>query len=124
MEDDEISEEQDAEEIEADRYALELLTSDPDFEVSKQGQGYNARELAAQALSLGPQMRIEPGTLALCYGYATGEWAVAQNAMKHIYANAMPAWEVVNGIASQQMAWENLSDENAHFVKAVMGAVR
>ncbi|KVT48327.1 ImmA/IrrE family metallo-endopeptidase [Burkholderia ubonensis] len=124
MEDDEISEEKDAEEIEADRYALELLTSDPDFEVSKQGEGYNARELAAQALSLGPRMRIEPGTLALCYGYATGEWAVAQNAMKHIYANAMPAWEVVNSIASQQMAWQNLSDENAHFVKAVMGAVR
>lgn len=124
IEDDAISEETDAEEIEADRYALELLTGDPDFEVSKQGKGYNARELANQALSLGPRKQIEPGMLALCYGYATGEWAVAQNAMKHIYANAIPAWEVVNGIASQQMAWQNLSDENANFVKAVMGAVR
>ncbi|WP_175656962.1 ImmA/IrrE family metallo-endopeptidase [Burkholderia ambifaria] len=124
IEDDAISEETDAEEIEADRYALELLTGDPDFEVSKQGKGYNARELANQALSLGPRKQIEPGMLALCYGYATGEWAVAQNAMKHIYAHAIPAWEVVNGIASQQMAWQNLSDENANFVKAVMGAVR
>lgn len=123
MEEDEAPQEKDAEEIEADRYALELLTGEPDFVIQKQGEGHNARELAAQALAQGSRTRIEPGTLALCYGRATGEWAVVQNAMKHIYVNATPAWEVVNGIASRQMDWQSLSDENAHFVKAVMGAV-
>ncbi|WP_166911582.1 MULTISPECIES: ImmA/IrrE family metallo-endopeptidase [unclassified Burkholderia] len=124
MDDDEGHENNDAEEIEADRYALELLTGDPDFEIVKQGEGRNPGELATQALTVGPKKRIEPGTLAQCYGYSTGEWAVAQKAMKLIYANATPAWQVVNGIASQQMAWPNLSDENVHFVKAVMGAIR
>lgn len=121
MEEDDNSQEKDDEEIEADRYALELLTGNPDFEIAKQGQGHNARELANKALTLGSHNRIEPGTLALCYGYATGEWAIVQNAMKHIYTDPIPAWKVVNRIASHQMDWQNLSDENVHFVKAVMG---
>jgi hypothetical protein len=124
MEELEAPQEEDPEESEADRYALELLTGDPDFEIQKQGAGHNAHELANRALKLGPQLRIEPGTIALCYGYATGEWPVVQNAMKHIYTNAAPAWEVVNKIAAGQMAWDDLSDENAHFLKAVMGGVR
>lgn len=124
MEEEDVPQEKDPEEIEADRYALELLTGDPDFEIEKQGEGHNARELAARALELGPQRRVEPGTIALCYGHATGEWGVVQNAMKHIYTNAVPAWEAVNKIAAGQMAWDDLSDENAHFLKAVMGAVR
>lgn len=123
MDDENGTLEKDAEEIEADRYALELLTGDPDFKIEKQGQGHSARELANEALTVGPRHFIEPGTLALCYGYSTGEWAVAQSAMKYIYANAAPAWEAVNRIASQQMVWQNLNDENAHFVKAVLGAV-
>jgi hypothetical protein len=124
MEEEDVPQEKDLEEIEADRYALELLTGDPDFEIEKQGEGHNARELAARALELGPQIRVEPGTIALCYGHATGEWGVVQTAMKHIYTNAVPAWEAVNKIAAGQMAWDDLSDENAHFLKAVMGAVR
>jgi hypothetical protein len=124
MEEEDAPHEKDLEEIEADRYALALLTGDPDFGIQKQGDGHSAQELANQALALGPQTRIEPGTIALCYGYATGEWAVVQNAMKHIYTNAAPAWEAVNRIAASQMAWGDLSDENAHFLKAIMGGVR
>lgn len=123
MEDENAPKDKDAEEIEADRYALELLTGDPNFKVQKQGDGHNARELANQALDLAPRTRIEPGMIALCYGHATGEWNVVQNAMKHIYTKAAPAWEAVNGIAARQMKWDNLSDESAHFLKAVMGAV-
>lgn len=124
MEEEEVPKEKDPEEVEADRYALELLTGNPDFEIQKQGDGHSAHELAIQALKLGPQIRTEPGTIALCYGHATGEWAVVQNAMKHIYTNEAPAWEVVNRIAAGQMAWGDLSDESAHFLKAVMGGVR
>jgi len=124
MEDAGVDDEQDEEETEADRFALELLTGDPGFEVQKQGVGFNARELANGALSHGQKARIEPGTIAVCYGYATGEWAVVQNAMKHIYTNSAPAWEAVNRIAASEMKWDDLSDENVHFLKAVMGAVR
>ncbi|MYM22880.1 ImmA/IrrE family metallo-endopeptidase [Duganella sp. FT135W] len=122
MDHDGVPQEQDGEELEADKYALELLTGDPEFQIEKQGQGRSARDLAKQVLAAGPEMRIEPGTMALCYGFATGEWPTAQGALGHIYDNAIPAWEVVNKIAMQQMDWTKLSDESTHFLKAVMGA--
>lgn len=122
MDNEGAAQDQDPEELEADKYALELLTGDPDFKIEKQGLGRSARELANQALTMGHERRIEPGTIALCYGFATGEWPTAQAALQHIYSQAMPAWEVINRIATQQMNWANLSDENIHFLKAVMGA--
>ncbi|MCU7872089.1 MAG: hypothetical protein KZQ91_05030 [Candidatus Thiodiazotropha sp. (ex Lucinoma borealis)] len=113
----------DPEETAADRYALELLTGDPNFDVVKQGQGHNPKQLALESLQKGPQSQIEPGTLALCYGHTTGEWGTAQAALSHIYSKPIPVWEVVNMIANQQIHWDALNDENTSFVKAVMGGI-
>lgn len=111
----------DDEEVAADRFALHLLTGNPDFTVGKAGEGHSSRQLAEQALSLGPPNGIEPGTLALCYGYETAEWAVVQKALGHIYTSPIPAWSVTNSIANGQLSWDELGDENASFVHAVMG---
>lgn len=113
----------DEEERAADRFALELLTGDPDFRVGKKGQGDSASELARNALSVGPSHGIEPGTLALCYGHATKEWQTVQAAMKKIYARELPAWQETNRIARSQLQWEALSDESINFLRAVMGGV-
>lgn len=111
----------DGEEDAADRYALALLTGNPDFEVHKEGRGRNAVNLAGEVLKQGPANHIEPGTLALCYGYATGEWGTVQAAMKTIYTQASPVWMAVNRIANNEMEWENLSHDNASFLQAIMG---
>ncbi len=113
----------DDEEQAADRFALELLTGDPEFRVAKQGRGRNAHELAEQAMKVGPLRRIEPGTLALCYGHATHEWQTVQSAMKLIYSEAIPAWSVTNRIAHSQLNWEQLSDESASYLRAIMGGI-
>ncbi|TCS37908.1 hypothetical protein EDC30_103200 [Paucimonas lemoignei] len=113
----------DDEELAADRYALELLTGDPNFTIEKQGQGRNARQLANEALQTGPAHGIEPGTLALCYGHVTKEWATVQAAMAHIYTNAKPAWSETNKVAAREISWELLSDERASFLHAVMGGI-
>lgn len=113
----------DAEEIEADRYALELLTGDPDFKVSKHGAGHSPRQLAEEVMKQGPYNGIEPGTLALCYGHVTREWATVQAAMPRIYMQPIPVWRVVNQVGDQQIQWGSLSDENSSFLRAVMGGV-
>lgn len=113
----------DEEEDAADRFALELLTGDSDFTVEKVGTGHSARQLAEQAVAIGEERRIEPGTLALCYGHVTGEWPTVQAAMPFIYREAIPVWKVTNQIAAREIAWELLGDENESFVRAVMGAI-
>ncbi|WP_293778437.1 ImmA/IrrE family metallo-endopeptidase [uncultured Oxalicibacterium sp.] len=113
----------DHEEEEADRFALELLTGDADFKIAKEGPGHNAKELAHEARRLSIEYAIEPGTIALCYAYATQEWAVAQAAMQEIYDQDIPAWRVTNQIASNQLNWSELSDENVSFLQAVMGGI-
>ena len=113
----------DDEELAADRYALELLTGDPDFTVEKLGQGRSARQLAQEALKIGPANHIEPGTLALCYGHITQEWPTVQAAMAHIYDNPIPAWSITNQIAAREIRWDLIGDENASFLHAVLGGI-
>jgi hypothetical protein len=115
--------EADPEEISADRYALTLLTGVPSLDVENIGAGRSARQLAAEVMRLAPQYVIEPGTLALCYGYTTKDWAVAQKAMQFIYDKPVPVWEGVNKIAATQIQWELMSDESSSYVRAVMGGI-
>lgn len=113
--------EKDQEETEADRFALALLTGTPEPEIEVQGTGRSARELARQVLTVGPAHQIEPGTLALCYGHATGRWPVAIQALSHIYPSKHPAWEAVNRTAHNRMEWSNLTDDTTSYVQALMG---
>lgn len=119
----EFVEERDEEEVAADRYALHLLTGDPDFKVVRDGQGRSAAQLATQVLRVGREYGIEPGTLALCYGHETRDWPTVQAAFSKIYNAAIPAWSVTNHVAERQLAWDALGDENASFLHAVMGGV-
>lgn len=116
-------EEDDPEEIAADRYALQLLTGYPHLEIENTGAGRSARQLAAEVKRAGPLYAIEPGTLALCYGYSTKDWAVTQKAMRFIYDEPSPVWESINRIASTQIQWEQMSDESASYVRAVIGGL-
>lgn len=114
---------QDNEELAADRFALELLTGSPDLTIEKIGQGRSAKALAGEALKVGPENNIEPGTLALCYGYSTGEWDTANAALRHIYAYSAPIWETINQVANHQLNWQLLSDDNASYLRAILGGM-
>lgn len=119
----ELAMEGDEEEVAADRFALELLTGDPSFTVEKVGSGRSPRQLAQQVVSISEDRCVEPGTLALCYGYATKEWSTVQAAMPFIYREAMPVWRATNQVAASQIDWYLLGDENGSFIRAVMGGV-
>lgn len=113
----------DEEELQADRFALHLLTGDPDFKVEKVGRGRSPDQLASGAMRVGHLRQIEPGTLALCYGYATGEWATVQAAIQRIYERPSPVWEFINRTAEQQLEWDAIGDDAESFLRATLGGI-
>jgi hypothetical protein len=114
--------EEDDEEREADAFALELLTGEPEPKVLPIGPGsVHGRALARAALESAEALGIEPGTLALCFGYSTGDWRTANAALSHIYTDPRPVWSYVNGVARQQLDQDDLPVDAIDFLDAVLG---
>jgi len=112
----------DQEEKAADAFALELLTGRPQPTVVGAGPYRpTARSLAQVAVSSGPQLRIEPGMIAQCYGYSTMDWAVAIKSLRYIYPAAEPVWQQVNAIARSQLVLDALPPDAAEFLEIVLG---
>ena len=113
----------DDEERAADSYALELLTGEPDLAVATEAKRFTAAHLARNLLETSRSVRIEPGTLALCFGHSTQDWAKTQAAMKIIYAKPQAVWSQVNHVAMREINWSVMQDDVASFVRAVMGGI-
>jgi len=113
----------DPEEAEADRYALELLTGIPLPTVLSLSGRASARALANAALKSAKKLGVEPGTLALCFGYSTHNWPVANGAMRFIYSSAKPVWREVNAVAAKELSLEDVSDDAQSYLAAVIGEI-
>jgi len=111
----------DSEETAADTFALELLTGSSKPEVLPHSDSYSARELARLALAAGPEVGIEPGTLALCFGHATGDWATANAAMPFIYEAPKPVWQEVNRVAMNQLDVDLMTPDGREYLATVIG---
>jgi Zn-dependent peptidase ImmA (M78 family) len=114
--------ERDKEEVEADSFALTVLTGSPEPKIEMNEPARNGRELAHAVSRSAVERQIEPGTLSLCYGHQTGDWAVAQASLRHIYDNRHEVWKFINQTATGQLEWDELSEENRAYVRAVLGA--
>jgi len=112
---------EDAEERAADQYALELLTGHAEPTVLPKG-AYSAKELARVATEIAPETGVEPGTLALCFGYSTGDWATANASMNSIYMERKPVWNEVNQLALSQLHTDDLSLDSADYLFSVLGS--
>jgi len=113
----------DEEERDADEFALEILTGSPSPRVLPEVGHYNAPALADAVLRSAQALRIEPGTLALCFGYSTGNWAVANSSMQFIYGSAIPVWAEVNKLAIHELAIDEIPSDSRPFLLAVLGGV-
>lgn len=111
----------DPEEEVADRFALELLTGEQRPHIVSATGHASANELARVALASGPELRIEPGTLALGFGYSTSRWKTANAALKHIYSAGKPASSEVNLLAIKELALDELPDDALDYLQAVLG---
>jgi hypothetical protein len=113
---------EDEQEIEADRFALELLTGEPEPRVLGTTHNPSGRSLARAAVGAGPELGIEPGTLALCFGYGTGNWPAAMRSLPYIYDGAKPVWNEVNRVARAELNPDELPRDGLDYLDAVLGA--
>jgi len=110
----------DPEETAADRYALELLTGDPEPQVATEARTYSAAALAKAVLETAPEVRVEAGMLALCFGHFTRRWDKVTAALRQIYPQNASVGPYINKVAFSQIAG-GLSDENDEYIRAATG---
>jgi len=114
----------DPEEIAADRFALELLAGDPDPHVLTDARKFTAASLAKAAIQSAPDLRIEPGTLALCFGYSTGRWNKTVAALRRIYPQDRSVGPYINQVAFSQIPDGALSHEAEQYLRGATGTSR
>ena len=110
----------DDQEVEADAYALELLTGSGQPEITTNIENFSALALAEAVLEAAPIYKIEPGTLALCLAYRRQLWPTAMASLHNIYSSSKPVWNEVNAIAINELDWQELNDESAEYLSRVM----
>jgi hypothetical protein len=115
--------ERDDEELEADRFALALLTGNERPVVTSDAQHYSALQVASAVLRTGPEERIDPGVLALCLAYSTGRWKQSIGALKRIDGQEFPedVGVRVNRIADNYLDWSSLTSERADYLHKILG---
>lgn len=110
----------DEQELEADDFALTLLTGRTDPVVEADRGAFNAPMLADAAKRAASEYRVEPGTIALSLAYRDGSWARTMSALKFIYGGIVPISREINQLASRQLNWDTMSDETADYLKRIM----
>jgi len=111
----------DPDDVAADRFALQLLTGLTEPKVLSKSKTYNANQLAHAVLNAASELRIEPGTLALCFGYSTGQWAKTNAAIKRVYSSPMPVWSEINKVAMDHLDLNLIPDDARSYVRAALG---
>ena len=115
---------EDPEEVAADRFALEALTGTPDPRVLTDADRYSAAALAKAVMVAAPELQIDPGTLALCFGHNTGRWDKVNAALARIYPGAKSVGTAINRYAmSQVRAAGVISGDNEEYLGTAFGDV-
>lgn len=114
----------DGEEVEADAYALELLTGQPQPDVVSDSARFSASQLADAVQTQGPELQIDPGVLALCAGHATQEWDKAYGALKIIPPGRQDISSYINDFARRSIDWDRVADDVQDYVCAILGIER
>lgn len=107
------------EEAEANRYAVELLTGQPDLGLTSSGH-MNASALATSARAFGERNRINSGVAALNWGFTTGQWEVANGAVK-ILEGKQDALKVIREAGAAGLDWGEVSSDVAEWLERMTG---
>lgn len=113
----------DKEEEAADKYALDLLTGETEPIVLSLTGAASSQALARVALNSSTDLGIEPGVLALCFGYSTQNWSIANGAMQYIYQSEKPAWKEINGVAREQISFDLIARDSRTYLEKVLGDI-
>ena len=83
----------DTDEVEANQYAFQVLTGKPQPVI--RGEISSGQELAKEARKYGALNNVDPGTVALIYGYCQKRIPMAQAALKILEKNFSSAGELI-----------------------------
>ena len=111
----------DEEENSADKFALELLTGDPDPQVVSNLGTFNANELSHAAIDAAAEWRVDPGVLALCLAHSTGHWRQGFAALRMMPPGEVNVGDHVNGIALSQLDFSTTPLDSRDYLARVMG---
>ena len=112
--------EPDAEEAQADEYAIELLTGRATTSFQTEGRWPNAKTLAELARDFGRRNQVDPGHVILNCAHTVGGgfWGIANAALKIID----PAADAVGTIGERLAAnldWERLPEDSSEFLMRI-----
>jgi uncharacterized protein DUF955 len=119
--DDRVEEEStDAEEREANSFAINLLTGSPTRRYRATGRWPNAQELAEEARNRGRQEKIDPGHIVLNYAHAMGQsfFAVANAALARLDPHA-DAVKTIREALADRLDWSRLPEDSSEFLMRV-----
>lgn len=119
LDDSEGNPQNEAEEDEANAYAARLTTGHDNLGLSYQGKMHPGL-LAKLSLNFARSNRISPGVVALNWAFTTKEWTTANAALKTL-EGAEDAFEVINRVAAQHLAWNNLPDDSQEWLERMTG---
>jgi len=107
-------------EQEANSFAVELITGDPDTEASAESYP-KAHRLAQNVLRIGKECQIDPGALILNFAYHdTGNvWALASAALNELESDP-DAPSLTRSKVDSNLNWDLLPKESANFLRRLM----
>lgn len=102
----------DEDERAANRFALELLTGNPECRIVPVGRWLNADQLATAAMIYGERNHADPLHIVLNYGYSKNLWPVANLAINEIAKDAPTDQEILLTALRQALDFEELSEDD------------
>ena len=111
----------DEDEKAANRFALELLTGDPDCRIVPAGRNLTGSELATAAQRFGKEKRVDPTHVALNYSYTQKHWSVAISALKELMGDAPPDQELIRKAFFGSLDLDEISEDDLLALKRYCG---
>jgi Zn-dependent peptidase ImmA (M78 family) len=110
----------DKDEEAANRFAIELLTGSPKTAFRASGRWPNAHQLALEAQRIGRLQKIDPGHVALNYGFSMSKsfFAVATAALNLLYPKDTPI-PLLRKKMAENLDWSKLPEDSSEFLMRV-----
>jgi len=102
----------DEDERAANRFAMELLSGDPECKIVPRGRNLNGDELATAAILYGEKNKIDPLHIVLNYGYSQKHWGAAHAAINQIAKNAQTDQEILRTALLQSLELDDLNEDD------------
>lgn len=115
-----LGNEPDAEESQADQYAIELLTGKATACFQTEGRWPNAKTLAEQAREYGERNQIDPGHVVLncARNIGGGFWGIANAALNILDPQADAIGAISERLAAN-LDWERLPEDSSEFLMRI-----